>query len=250
MERTSKLAAAILGIIGGAVLILGSLLTWVTLSFDSQRFAQEIADAVGVDVSELGTIPALPTSSETGTAADGKYTLIAGVVVLVCGVLLLVSANARSVASKLMILGGVVGAGVPLYNVVTTDAQLDRVINDAGGELVSGLDALGLSTDVFKDAVTVEWGIGVWVCIAGGVVALVAGIMAARSPAPAVAAPVAASGWAGTDVAGTPPAVAAPAQVPPVGSEPVPPLMPAPIEAPPLLADPVPPAPPEDPTTP
>lgn len=221
-----------MGIVGGAILIVGSLLTWVTLSFDSQRFGQQIADAVGVDVSQLGTIPAIPTTSEAGTAADGKYTLIAGIVVVVCGILLLVSANARSAASKLMILGGVVGAGVPLYNVLTTDAQLDRVIHDAGGELVAGLDALGLSTDVFKNALSVKWGIGVWACVVGGVVAVIAGIMAARSPAPAVDAPVVADGWAGSDAVGPPP------------------LTPAPMVTPPPPADPVPPAPPHEPITP
>lgn len=244
MERTSKPAAAILGIVGGSVLIIGSLLTWVTLAFDAQRFAQGIADAVGVDVSQLGTIPTLPSSSEAGTAADGRYTLIAGVVVLVCAILILVNANVRSFAPRLMILGGVVGVGVPLYNVLTTDRQLDSAIADAG-DLTAGLKALGLSTDVFKDAVNVEWGIGVWVCVVGGVIALVGGIMAARSPGPAVGAPVVGGGWGGEDVVGMPPpSVVTPTQVTSVPPEPTPSVTPAPPETPPT---PIPPPAPEEP---
>jgi hypothetical protein len=244
LERTSKPAAAILGIVGGAVLIVGSLLTWVTLSFDPQRFAQSIADAVGVDVSQLGTIPAVPSSEEVGTAVEGKYTLIAGVVVLVCAILLLVNANVRSFAPKLMILGGVVGVGLPLYDVLTTDRQLDNAIAGVEG-LASGLKALGLSTDVFKDAVNVEWGIGVWVCVVGGVIALVGGIMAARSSGPPVGAPAVGSGWGGDDVVGMPPpSVVTPTQVTSVPSETAPPITPAPPETPPA---PIPPPAPEEP---
>ncbi len=214
MDRTSRPAAGIVGIVGGAALIIGSLLTWVTLAFDSQRFAQAIADALHVDVSQLGTVPAVPSSSQAGTASDGRYTIAAGVVVLVFTILLLVRPDTRSVTSKLLILGGVVGAGVPLYDVLTTDAQLNGFIDKAG--LASELEALGLSTAIFKDAVSVTWGIGVWVCVVGGVIAVVAGIMAARSPAPAVRASDRGSGWAGDDVVGMPPpSIPAPSPAPP-----------------------------------
>lgn len=200
MVRRSRRAAGVLGIVAGAALVIGSPLTWVVLSFDSHRFGQDLAEALGEDASRLGPIDAVPAVGQAGTASAGRFTMGAGIVVLVVAMLLLITARARSVSSKLMILGGVVGAGVPLSNVLTTDRQLDGFVEETG--LGAQFRALRLSADAFKDAVGVRWATGVWICAAGGVIAIVAGILAARAPAAPAAA--SGSGWVGDDVTVTP----------------------------------------------
>ena len=211
----------ILGVVGGAVLAIGSFLNWATVSVNFDK----IATALGIDPAQIPeSVRAGSTVSVTGwKGGDGKWTFFAGVAVLVFSVLLMTARNAR-VFGILMIVGGAVGAGIALYDATI---QKNNVLDDAG----SALAGAGLPGQV-RDYLSLTIGIGIWLCIIGGVVAIVAGIMAmisgnAAAPAaegagmgssmPPVDAGFGTSSVAGSMVAPPPPvapAAAAPVQAP------------------------------------
>lgn len=225
VESTSKPAAAILGIVGGAILVIGSVLPWAKVSLDLEEFAQ----VLGVDPSLMEGLGVQTSQSVGGLDADGKITLVAGIVVLVCAAILL--ARAMSWLGVVMLLGGLAGGGMALYDIVSKDRQLDDALAGAGPQL----ESIGLSADTFKQVFTVSFSIGIYLCVVGGVLALIAGAMALRSPSEPgmVAAP--APGAPGTGFDPAPPAT-------PAG-----PIAPTPYDPPPPSPSPIPPAAPEDP---
>jgi hypothetical protein len=156
----------ILGVVGGAALAIGSFLNWATVSVNFDK----IAAAVGVDPSQIPPeIRAQGTVSVTGwKGGDGKWTLVSGIVV-VAAAALLAMATSRRVLGILMIVGGVVGGGLALY-----DATIQK--NDAIDNAASTFSGLGLPGSL-RDYVSLTLGIGIWLCVAGGAVAIVAGIM-------------------------------------------------------------------------
>ncbi len=157
----------ILGVIGGFVLAIGSFLNWATVSVDFDK----IASALGIDPGQIpASVRAQSTVSVTGwKGGDGKWTFAAGVVVLVFAALLMTARNAR-LFSILMIVGGAVGAGIALYDATI---QKNNALNDAGNALAGS----GLPGQV-SDFLSLTLGIGIWLCIIGGVVAIIGGIMA------------------------------------------------------------------------
>jgi hypothetical protein len=165
----------ILGIIGGVAMAIGSFLTWATVSVNFDR----IAEAVGLDPSQIpAEIRAQGTVSVTGWEGnDGKWTLVAGVIVAVAAGLL-VMASSRRVVAIVMIVGGAVGGGLALYDATL---QKDNVIDDVSGTF-AGIGLPGSLADYFS----LSLGIGIWLCIAGGVLAVIAGIMAMLAPSPAL----------------------------------------------------------------
>jgi hypothetical protein len=169
-------AGSILGLVGGALLIIGSLMTWATVSVN----VGNIAKAVGVDPSTIpaGAFPDSQSFAGTGSS-DGKVALACGVLALIAAVLVIMTTG-RTVAAVVLMVGGLVGGGFALYDGLTGK---DKAIDEG----VKGLSALGLPGDV-KSFFDVSIGIGIWVCVAGGLVALVAGIMvlANRSPSAAM----------------------------------------------------------------
>jgi hypothetical protein len=198
MESTDRTAspAAIAGLIGGALLILGSFLTWVTLSFNLDAFAKVLSDATGVHVSpsDLTSNGLGGSTSASGIKNDGKLTLVAGAVVVICAILLIAVANARKAAEIVMIIAGALGGLVAGYNLLTKNSQIDKALANAGAQL----KGLGISVDTFRPVLNVKWGIGIYLCLLGGIVAVLGGIMARRSPAAAgTAQPVMAGASAG-----------------------------------------------------
>jgi hypothetical protein len=183
MESTDRTASppAIVGLIGGALLIVGSFLTWVTLSFNLDAFAKVLSDAAGVQISasDLASQGLGGSTSSSGIKNDGKLTLVAGVIVVVCAILLIAVANARKAAAIVMIIAGALGGLVAGYNLLTKNSQIDKALADAGAQL----QGLGISVDVFRPVLNVQWGIGIYLCLVGGIVAVVGGVMARRSPA-------------------------------------------------------------------
>jgi hypothetical protein len=157
----------ILGIAGGIAMAIGSFLTWATVSvkFDA------LAAALGIDPARIpAEIRAQGTASATGwKAGDGKWTLVAGIVVAVAAALLTI-ASSRRVVGIVMVVGGVVGGGLALY-----DATIQK--NDVIDNAASTFAGLGLAGSL-RDYFSLSLGIGIWLCIAGGVVAIVAGVMA------------------------------------------------------------------------
>ena len=75
-----------------------------------------------------------------------------------------------------MLVGGVVGGGLALY-----DATIQK--NDAIDNAASTFAGIGLPGEL-RDYFSISLGIGIYLCIAGGVVAIIAGIMAMMSKQP------------------------------------------------------------------
>jgi hypothetical protein len=247
-SKPSPSPAAIVGIIGGALLVLGSFLTWATASVDLDALAK----ALGVD-------PALLQGAATGTksfsvggmdsGADGTFTLIAGIVAVAVAVVLILKADLKKPMGAVLVVAGLIGGGVALYDLSKVNDVKQEAIDAAGGSLA----AAGIDTGVLDDVFDVSAGIGIWVCIAGGLVAIIGGGMAfAAKSAPAM------TGGASTMGSGfdaPPPAPTAPmpsaepaAAMPPPG-EPAAPPSAEPAAAMPPPAEPAAP-PPAEPTMP
>ncbi|MGZ5213738.1 MAG: hypothetical protein ACXWXM_08505 [Actinomycetota bacterium] len=176
VETRGSSTPTILGIVGGIALAIGSFLTWATVSVNFDK----IATAVGIDPSQIPQdIRAQGTVSVTGwKGGDGKWTLVAGIVVAVVAALLAMASN-RRVIGIVMVVGGAVGGGLALY-----DATIQK--NDAIDNAASTFSGLGLP-GTLRDYFSLSLGIGIWLCIAGGVVAIVAGVMAMASRGSSVA---------------------------------------------------------------
>jgi hypothetical protein len=165
-------AAAIVGVLGGVLLIVGAQLSWGTISVNLGRFAA----ATGVDISQLpqgmsgllgrnGPIPGL-------VLTGGKVALNVGVVALVAAITY-VFGIPRKVTGVVLVLAGAVAAGFAVYYAVDPSISgIDQVSN--------AFISIGLRLD-FKSLLDIGIGIGVWICVAGGVLAIVGGILAVRS---------------------------------------------------------------------
>jgi hypothetical protein len=227
----------IVGIVGAVLLVLGSFLTWATVSIDLAKFAS----ALGVDEATLGAAITGPTSrsaSGLSDGADGIFTLIAGLVVIGLAFLLRAKPTARKPIGLGIVLAGLVGAGVALYDI----SQVNDVRDSALGGLTAALAGTGVGADVLDGVVNVSTGIGIWLCVAGGAVAIVAGLLAVL--AGGSAAPMAEAGGAtttsasvGSDDAGFGFGTTAPAPVAPTAT-PEASAPPAPVAPPPPPADP------------
>jgi hypothetical protein len=164
----------IVGVVGAALLVIGSFLTWATVSIDLGRFAS----ALGVDEATLGAAITGPTSksaSGLSDGADGIFTLIAGLVVLGLVFLLRAKPASRKPIGMGIVLAGLIGAGVALYDI----SQVNDVRDSALGGLTAALAGTGIGSDLLDGVVNVSTGIGIWLCVLGGTIAIVAGVLAA-----------------------------------------------------------------------
>lgn len=162
----------ILGIVGGAMLFIGSFLAWATVSIDVEKFAQ----ALGVDPALLQGSIGQSSQSFSGMKdqSDGIFTLIAGLVVIALAVVLLIKVDLNKIMGALMIVAGAIGAGVALYDLSKVNDVKDQALGNASGSL----QAAGIDPGVLDGVIKVAAGIGIYVCALGGIVAVVAGIMA------------------------------------------------------------------------
>jgi hypothetical protein len=218
VESTTKRAPAVLGIVGGAVLVIGSILPWAKVSLDLDRFAA----LLGVDPSVMAGLGAQTSQNVDGLDADGGMTLVAGIVVLVCAGIFL--AKSMRWLGVLMLLGGLAGAGIAAFDILSKDRQVDDALAEAGPQL----EAIGLSADTFRQVFTVSFSIGIYLCVLGGIVALIAGGMALMATSDSTMQAAPASGISGT---GFDPAPVAPPSAPtPLDTPPTPIPPPAPEE--------------------
>jgi hypothetical protein len=230
----------IIGVVGGVALAIGSFLNWATVSVNFDK----IATALGLDPAQIPAgVRAQGSVSVTGwKSGDGKWTLVAGVVVAVAAALLAM-ASSRQVVGVVMLVGGAVGGGLALY-----DATIQK--NNAIDNAASQFSNIGLP-GVIRDYFSVSLGIGIWLCIAGGAAAIVAGVMAMVNRAPSVSAtsdvpmgstppppPASDAGFGTAGVGGSlmPPVEVAPAVEPPVDE---PPAVESPVVEPPAAEPPV-----------
>lgn len=157
MEQTGTSRApigAILAIAGGALLAVGSFLPWITLTQGG------VSDsATGMD------------------GSDGWVTLTAGLVAVAVGAIALRAS--RRALGVLAMVAGLVGAGLGVYDALTVkDSIAGEVASQAG---VSVEDArLALDQGIAAGLFDISTGIGLYLVIGGGVIALVGGLMSMK----------------------------------------------------------------------
>jgi hypothetical protein len=212
MQKPSPIAAVVT-IVGGALLAICSFLVWATASVNADVLIQRLAEALGVEASLLQQqLPAnqFPTETVTGIGSgiDGWVTLIAGAVAIVAAIVMIAKPDIRKAMGIVALLAGLVGGGIALYDVSRVNDIAGEAEDQAKSAAAAGLAAAGIDPNIFDDVFDVSAGIGLWGCLVGGVLALVGGGLALASKSRgSAAAPAAATGFA----AGSPAAPAAPA---------------------------------------
>ena len=205
--------ASVLAILGGLLVILGSFLTWFSVT---------------ADASALGGRSV--TISVNGMDGDGTITLVTGIVLVILGGVMFVMRGRNVTAiSIIALLAGVVAAIVAIYDITTaksnaTDSVAQTIADQSNGQV---------SVDQARQVLTlvhfnISVGIGVILVAVAGIVGAVGGALGIResrmaaTPAGAVAAspppyappPV----EAGPPLESTPPAAPPPMQpTPPTG---------------------------------
>lgn len=173
--------AGILGVIGGALLALGSFLAWAEVSGGGTSVT-----ARGVD------------------DRHGYITLVAGLVAVVAGIVM--AKGMRRALAVLVILAGIVGGGIGLYDALTAkDSVLDAAAEELAPTFGTSAQQVRTVLDQAIDAgeFSVSIGIGLYVVIGGGVVALVGGMLGLRgSGEPAVPGQTAAPAAPATPIGG------------------------------------------------
>ena len=170
---------AILAMVGGVLLAVGSFLAWAEVSGGGTSVT-----AKGVD------------------GSDGYITLAAGAVALLVGIAM--TRQARRTLAVLVILAGIVGGGIGLYDALTAkDSVLDAAAEELAPTFGASAEEVRAALDQAIDAgqLSVSISIGLYVVIAGGVVALIGGIVGLRGSAAEAAATT------GTFASAPPPAV-------------------------------------------
>ena len=190
--------AGILGIVGGALMAVGSFLAWAEVSGGGTSVT-----AKGVD------------------GSDGYITLVAGLVAVVLGIVM--ARGTKRVLAVLVILAGIVGGGIGLYDAVTAkDSVLDAAAEELAPSFGTSAERVRTALDQAIDAgqLSVTISIGLYVVIAGGVVALVGGILGLRGSGEPAAASETAAPAPPVTAMGAPDAP--PAPMPPPASPPDP----------------------------
>ena len=197
---------AILAIVGGALLAVGSFLSWADLKATLFGTSSS-ATAKGLD------------------GSDGYITLVAGLVALVSGVVM--SKRPQRLLAILTVLAGLIGAGVGAYDAATAnDSFVEGVAEDIAAQVGGTTEEVRAELDQAAEAgdfdFSVSIGIGLYVVIGGGVLAFIGGLLSVRGGRETTAAPAGFS--SGPPVAaGEPPAMPStpPSEAPaPPGGEP------------------------------
>jgi len=152
---------AILAMVGGVLLAVGSFLAWAEVSGGGTSVT-----AKGID------------------GSDGYITLAAGAVALLVGIAM--TRQARRMLAVLVILAGIVGGGIGLYDALTAkDSVLDAAAEELAPTFGASAEQVRVALDQAIDAgqLSVSISIGLYVVIAGGVVALIGGIVGLRGSA-------------------------------------------------------------------
>ncbi len=210
---------AILAIVGGALLAVGSFLSWATVS------------GAGTEVSASGM-----------DGSDGIVTLVAGIIALACG--LLAMKAGRRILAIVTILAGLAGAGLGIYDALTAkDSVLDAAAEQVATQVGATVDEVRALLDDAIDAgeLSISISLGLYVVIGGGVLALVGGVMMLGTKGASTSAPAVPAGFAAATAATSPPAETSSGLTPPAA---------APSDSSPPAAPPAPPPPPAAPPSP
>ena len=195
---------AVLAVVGGALLVIGSFLSWAEVS------------GGGVSVSAKGI-----------DGSDGYITVVAGLVALAVGVAAL--RMPRRPLAVLAIIAGLVGGGLGVYDAVTAE---DSVLDAAAEEIAPQFGATAeevrslLDDAIASGQLDISISIGLYVVIAGGVLALIGGVLQltrAGAPAMPAVAPAGIASAHAAPVAPPPPARREDQAPPPAPPPPEPP---------------------------
>jgi uncharacterized membrane protein len=171
--------ASVLAIVGGLLVILGSFLTWFSVTADASALQ-------GRSV----------TISVNGMDGDGTITLVAGIVLVILGGVMFVMRGRNVTAiSIIALLGGLVAAIVAIYDITTaksnaTDSVAQTIVSQSNGRVTIDQARQVLTLVHFNISV----GIGVILVAVAGIVGAVGGALGIResrmtaTPAGAVAA--------------------------------------------------------------
>lgn len=218
-----KKPGAMVLVVGGALMSVGALLTWLTAKLDLSAVAAAVKQQIGIDIS---TVPSFANSQASFSAAgtkgwEGKLALLLGIIAIVVGIVLIVATMSASVASRVGLVTGAIGILVAVEAMLTKSSGIDSAKAASAGSLAGS----GLTPSIFDNAFKVSVGIGLYITIVGGVLAIVGGIMlagkedAVMSATPA-SAPMASSGFdapAPTTAPPMPPPMPSSAPEPPAG---------------------------------
>jgi hypothetical protein len=191
---------AILAIVGGALLAVGSFLSWAEVS------------GAGTSVSAKGI-----------DGSDGYITLVAGIIALGVGAAMM--KQAKRVLAVLAVLAGLIGGGVGLYDALTAkDSVLDAAAEEIAPTLGASAEEVRALLDQAIDSgeLSISISIGLYIVIGGGVLALVGGVMSMRGGGASSAAPAGFTSGSAMTAGAPPPMPATPPSEPtaPPPSEP------------------------------
>jgi hypothetical protein len=177
VETRSPTIPIILGIVGGVFLAVGSFLNWASVSVNVDK----IAAAIGIDPTQIpAEIRAQGTASVTGwDIGQGKWTLVTGIVVIIASALLVI-ASSQQVVALVVIFGGAVGGSMALYEATVGK---DHRLNEVAG-IFTSVALPGSLSQYFSISI----GIGLRLCALGGLLAIVAGILAMSRRGPSTSA--------------------------------------------------------------
>jgi hypothetical protein len=154
--------------------MVGSIMAWATTSLDMDVVARLVSGSLGVpvDAASLEAAGYRSSATQPGTASTaGKVTLVVGLLVATLGVVLIITRN----AAIFILIVGLVGGGVALANMLTMD---DRVKGSAP-TLATQLSVAGSVVDAgaLRRAIHVSLHAGIWLCLLGGIGAVIAGLI-------------------------------------------------------------------------
>jgi len=171
---TNRPTGPIVAAIGGGLLALGSVMTWATASLNLDAFKTAIANALGIDPSQIPVSGVQTSKSFAGTSgSDGKVVLVCGIVVLLVALAVWARPQFRVPVGILAIVGGLVGGGFALYDI----GKKGDIIAGAKDAAAPALAQVGLDTSILDQVFKVSLGIGIYLCVVAGAVTIVGGLL-------------------------------------------------------------------------
>jgi hypothetical protein len=212
---------AVVGIVGGVALVLGSLLTWGTGSLN----VQALASAAGLDPAAVSAAIGDVSRSVSGIdVTGGKWALAMGIAAIVLGVVALMRVSPRVVGIGLIV-AGLIGGGWALYDTTQADVVKEQAIEDA----VPRLGSVEGASAVIGQYIDTSFGAGIWISLVGGLIAIGGGIvLLTASGSMSETSRTGAAAGSGPTPTGPPPASPPPAADRPAAPAPMPPAEPAP----------------------
>jgi Tryptophan-associated transmembrane protein (Trp_oprn_chp) len=236
MDRSQARGAApvapILMIAGAALILIGCVLPWFTVSADFTRFGAAARSITGNGMD----------------TSDGPLFLVIAIGIAILGIVALIgkSRSVRLTVSVIAALGALFVGVIAIYNALTPKSQaIDEITKELGGGAAAIAVRRFVENLFDRGIIHIGVDVGLWIVVIGAVGALVGSLMAAVTAgsietaptyavAPAAAAVAEWSGQAATPTpAGAPAPMSGPAAGAPPGAEPASPwATPAPAQTP------------------